>query len=89
MHLYYRTEESHDTPLGYLTVAQKGLINKKIAEEGVIVLVRCPHFRGLKCMQEWYLGWEKVSCLERCPQFRSVLREREVPLYIYRHRKVH
>ena len=24
-------------------------------------------------MQEWYLGWEKVSCLERCPQFRSVL----------------
>ena len=18
-------------------------------------------------MQEWYLGWEKVSCLERCP----------------------
>ena len=32
-------------------------------------------------MQEWYLGWEKVSCLERCPQFRSVLIEREVPLY--------
>ena len=25
----------------------------------------------LKCMQEWYLGWEKVSCLERCPQFRG------------------
>ena len=25
-------------------------------------------------MQEWYLEWEKVSCLERCPQFRiSVL----------------
>ena len=24
-------------------------------------------------MQEWYLGWEKVSCLERCPQFRRVL----------------
>ena len=32
-------------------------------------------------MQEWHLGWEKVSCLERCPQFRSVLIEREVPLY--------
>ena len=45
-------------------------------------------------MQEWYLGWEKVSCLERnthtmctvyetsllvrCPQFRGVLIEREV-----------
>ena len=24
-----------------------------------------------------YLGWEKVSCLERCPQFRSVLIERK------------
>ena len=23
-----------------------------------------------------YLGWEKVSCLERCPQFRGVLIER-------------
>ena len=23
-------------------------------------------------LQEWYLGWEKVSCLERCPH-----RERE------------
>ena len=23
-------------------------------------------------------GWEKVSCLERCPQFKSVLIEREV-----------
>ena len=34
-------------------------------------------------MQEWYLGWEKVSCLERCPQFRSVLIEREVPHYNY------
>ena len=30
-------------------------------------------------MQEWYivLGVEKVSCSERCPQFRSVLIERE------------
>ena len=26
-------------------------------------------------MQEWYLGREKVSCLERCPQFRCVLIE--------------
>ena len=31
-------------------------------------------FQRLKCMQEWYLGREKVSCLERCPQFKiSVL----------------
>ena len=34
-------------------------------------------------MQEWYLGWEKVSCLEKCNQFRSILIEREVPLYWY------
>ena len=33
----------------------------------------------LKCMQEWYLGWEKVSCLERCSQFRGVLIERGIP----------
>ena len=29
------------------------------------LLVRCPHevssFQRLKCMQEWYWGWEKVS----------------------------
>ena len=32
-------------------------------------------FQGLKCMQEWYLGQQKVSLLERCPQFRGVLIE--------------
>ena len=47
------------------------------AEERVIVS-DASSFQRLKCMQEWYLGWEKVSCLRRCPQFR---REREVPLY--------
>ena len=50
------------------------------AGESVIVS-EVSSFQRLKCMQEWYLGWEKVSCLERCPQFRSVLIEREVPLY--------
>ena len=34
-------------------------------------------------MQEWYLGWEKVSCLERCPQFRSVLIETERGSTVY------
>ena len=24
-----------------------------------------------KCMQEWYFGWEKVSCLDRCPHCKS------------------
>ena len=41
------------------------------AEEGVIVS-EVSSFQRLKD-----LGWEKVSCLERCPQFRSVLIERE------------
>ena len=36
------------------------------AEESVIVS-EVSSFQRLKCMQEWYLGWEKVSCLERCP----------------------
>ena len=44
------------------------------AEESVIVS-EVSSFQRLKCMQEWYLGWEKVSCLERCPQFRGVLIE--------------
>ena len=33
-------------------------------------------FQRFKCMQELYLGWEKVSFLERCPYFRDVLIER-------------
>ena len=49
------------------------------AELSVIVSV----IQSLKWVQEWYLGWEKVPCLERCPQFRSVRIEREVPLYLY------
>ena len=32
-------------------------------------------FQGLNCMQELFLGEEKVSLLERCPHFRSVLGE--------------
>ena len=42
------------------------------AEESVIAS-EVSSFQRLNCMQEWYLGWEKVSCSERCPQFRSVL----------------
>ena len=30
-------------------------------------------FQRLKCIQEWYLGLEKVCGLERCPQFKSGL----------------
>ena len=32
-------------------------------------------FQRLKCMQEWYLGPQKVSCLEKCLQFKGVLIE--------------
>ena len=38
------------------------------AEESVIV-GEVSSFQRLKCMQEWYLGWEKVSR----PHFRGVL----------------
>ena len=45
-----------------------------------VVVSEVSSFQRLKCMQEWYLGWEKVSCLERCPRFRSVLIERGCPI---------
>ena len=48
-------------------------------EEGVIV----SEVSSFQCMQEWYLGWEKVPYLERCPQFRSVLIERERGSTVY------
>ena len=51
------------------------------AEESVIVS-EVSSFQRLKCMQEWYLGWEKVSCLERCPRFRSVLRKAPLCSYL-------
>ena len=37
-------------------------------EESVLVR-EVSSFQMLKCMQDWYLGWEKVSCLKRCPKF--------------------
>ena len=50
------------------------------AEESITVS-EVSSFQRLKCMQEWYLGWEKVSCLERFPQFRTgVSSYRGVPL---------
>ena len=54
----------------------------------LVVKNRCPHFigimrvgarrvgKGCLALKEWGLGWEKLSCLESCPQFRSVLIER-------------
>ena len=44
--------------------------------EGSAIVSEVSSFQRLKCMQEWYLGWEKVPCLERCPHFMSILRER-------------
>ena len=60
------------------------------AEESVIVS-EVSSFQRLKCMQEWYLGWEKVSCLERCKaytqnlvaQYKSVsLSLSDLPIFI-------
>ena len=38
-------------------------------------------------MQEWYLGWEMVSCLEMCLHFRGVLIEGFQCMYVamYKH----
>ena len=44
------------------------------AEESVL-FSEVSSFRNV-CKSGIYLGWEKVSCLERCPQFRGVLMER-------------
>ena len=33
-------------------------------EEESVIVSEVSSFQRLKCMQEWYLGWEKVSCLE-------------------------
>ena len=49
------------------------------AEESVLVS-EVSSFQRLK---EWYLGWEMVSCLQRCPQLRGVLIPRGVPLYTH------
>ena len=38
-------------------------------------------FQRNACKNGIYLGWEKVSCLERCPRFRGVYRR--VPLYMH------
>ena len=38
-------------------------------------------------MQEWYLGWERVSCLETCPHFRGL--EYSVHLSLCMHMYIH
>ena len=49
----------------------------QIAGERKGVLIReVSSFQGLNCMQELFLGKEKVSLLERSPHFMGVLRER-------------
>ena len=41
---------------------------------GIGVLFR--EVSSFQRLKEWYLGWKKLSCLERCPQFKSVLIQR-------------
>ena len=56
-----------------------------LGEKGKGVLIReVSLFQGLNCMQELFLGKEKVSILERCPHFRGVLLlERGSTAYMY------
>ena len=47
---------------------------------------KCPisevsYFQGIKCMQELFLGKQKVSLLEHCPYFRGFLREGPMVLF--------
>ena len=54
------------------TIVQWNLSNLDTnGAEGSVIVSEVSSFQRLK---EWYLGWEKVSCLERCPQFKSVHR---------------
>ena len=49
--------------------------NMVLGEEESVLFREVSLFQGLKSTQTWYLGKKKVSCLERCPYFRSVLIE--------------
>ena len=52
------------------------LIQTPMGQKKVSIIVsEVSLFQGLNCMQELFLGKEKVSLLERCPHFRGVLRE--------------
>ena len=48
----------------------------EVEERLMDVSIHLTIFQVLNCMQELFLGKEKVSLLERCPHFRGVLRER-------------
>ena len=48
-----------------------------------VIVSEVSSFQRLKCMQERYLGWEKVPCLERCPQLRGVLIEGFHCIHVY------
>ena len=41
-----------------------------MGQKKVVLFSEVSSFQRLKCMQECYLGWEKVSCLEKRPQFK-------------------
>ena len=43
----------------------------ELGPEDVLLLERCPHFRGCYVQASMELGPEDVSLLERCPHFRG------------------
>ena len=59
--------------LHYLEYSGTSLIQTPMGRKKVYIISvsEVSSFLMLKCMQEWYLGREKVSCLERCPQLKA------------------
>ena len=47
-----------------------------LGDEESVLIREVSSFHGVKSTQTWHLGRKKVSCLERCPYFRGVLKER-------------
>ena len=42
-----------------------------VGTDGAVESVIVSEVSSFQRLKEWYLGWENVSCLERCPQFKG------------------
>ena len=58
---------STDTHLGGTWIGITSLIWTPTGQKKVSIVSEVSSFQRLKCMQEWYLGWEKVSSIQECP----------------------
>ena len=73
--IHYDGRARSDTTV-HVIASGTSLIRAPMGQKKVSLLVRCPHFNACKSGTVYTWGG-KVSCLERCPQLRSVLIERE------------